>query len=131
MAMGGLFFSGTIDSQSVPKEGVNSLIQSSAALATAEPQVSAKSKVKKKYVFTEVVSANAKCSCCMLSDYVKHAKSWQSYCPRCHKSGRLIFEKTRDCPEGMVRCTSCDADFCAVHGREHVRKKSAPFLTPA
>lgn len=91
------------------------------------PSASKKSKAKVK---NNVLVVTAKCSCSLYRDYGLHDPSWVNYCPRCHGTGTLIFEKTGDCPEGMIRCTRCDADFCAVHGKEHVYRHPT-YLIPA
>ncbi len=120
MATGGLFYSGTLNNgntndlsvdkpvQSLPQPNVNQMAS----------EANAKSKVKK----SGALSVSAKCSCSLYEDYRTHGPSWANYCPRCHAYNTVIFEKTGDCPEGMMRCTRCDADFCAVHGKEHINR---------
>ncbi|WP_414470019.1 hypothetical protein [Methanobacterium sp. ACI-7] len=115
LVLGGLFYSTPLNSQIQQNEQIRPL---SAQMTGDLVQVEAKSVTKK----GGAVSTRAKCSCSMLTDYAVHTQSWSNYCPQCNSRGTLIFEKTGDCPEGMVRCTSCDADFCAVHGKEHVYK---------
>jgi hypothetical protein len=116
VALVGLF-SGVLNDQSAnystgPKV-VQSPPQANTAQVTSEPK--AKAKVRK-----DALVVTARCSCSCYQDYKLHDPSWINYCPVCHQRGTLIFERTSDCPEGMIRCTCCDADFCAVHGKEHV-----------
>jgi hypothetical protein len=128
MVAGGLFL-GTND-QNLSKDSENNLVQSSSPVATnelpTEQIVNAKSKAQR----IGIISTSAQCSCSLFTTTAKQKKSWENYCPKCHKHGTLVFERTGDCPEGMVRCTSCDADYCAAHGKEHINYR-APYLTPA
>jgi len=128
--MSGLYFLQTINIHNFSNKGGNGLVQSEQAMVTnnisAEPNVKAQLEAKK----GGTLSTNVKCSCSLSSDRALHAKSWVNYCPKCHRSGTLTFEKTRDCPEGMIRCTHCDADFCPVHGKEH-KSRGAAYLKPA
>ena len=124
--MGVLFASGTLSNQNISKnDTILTSISTTAVELPLESPIDDESKVQKK----EIVSTEAKCSCSMFTDYEVHAQSWVNYCPKCHKYGTLVFEKTGDCPEGMVRCTDCDADYCAVHGKEHVDKGIAYLIS--
>lgn len=76
------------------------------------------------------ITASGKCSCSLYTDYNVHTGTWLNYCPYCRKYGTLVYDKPSDCPEGMIRCTCCDADFCIVHGKEHINT-NPKFLTPA
>jgi len=76
------------------------------------------------------IVASGKCSCSLYTDYNVHTGKWVNYCPYCKKYGTLVYDKPSDCPEGMIRCTNCDADFCIVHGKAHVTK-NPKYLTPA
>lgn len=123
LVLGGLFYSTPLNSETQQNEQIQPV---STQMTGDLVQVNAKSVTRK----GGTVSTRAKCSCSMLTDYLVHVQSWSNYCPQCNKRGTLIFEKTGDCPEGMVRCTRCDADFCAVHGKEHVYK-GATYLREA
>lgn len=79
-------------------------------------EANAKSKIKR----GNLLSVRGKCSCSLLTDYKMHRAKWLNYCPQCHKYGTLRFTRGGGCPEGMLYCTRCDADFCVVHGKEHV-----------
>lgn len=125
MVLGGLFF-GTPNSQSLFKDSGSNLVRPSSAVATSEQNVNAESKAQK----SGIISVSAVCSCSLYTSGATQRKSWENYCPKCYKYGTLVFERTGDCPEGMVRCTSCDADYCAVHGKEHINY-GAPYLRPA
>ncbi len=133
MAIGGLFFSGTINSQDVSKDE-STFAQSSLVMATAElpseQKVNAKSKVQKR----GIISTRGECSCSMFTNCASHSKSWVNYCPQCHKYGTLSFTRGGGCPEGMLYCNmakgGCDADYCSVHGKEHVYR-GATHLIPA
>ena len=118
VAMVGLF-SGILNDQSAnnPTEPkvVQSPSQANTIPAASEAKVNAKTK-------NNAIKVTAKCSCSLYGDYNLHDPSWVNYCPRCH-SRAIVFEKTGDCPEGMMRCTRCDADFCAVHGKEHINNR--------
>lgn len=128
MAISGLFSFGFLNSQvltdssefktisPVTTEGIKHL--------PSEEKVNAKSKK------SNSIKVTAKCSCCLLADYNLHTARWINYCPQCHKYGTLKFTRGGGCPEGMLYCTSCDADFCSVHGREHVYG-SATYLRSA
>lgn len=118
MAIGGLFSFGFSNSQ-IFTDSTESKIISSAANEginhlPSKEEVNAKSKKRGS------ISVTAKCSCSLLDDYNLHKAKWINYCPQCHKYGTLKFTRGGGCPEGMLYCTSCDADFCSVHGKEHV-----------
>lgn len=119
-----------MNSQNFSNNGGNGFVQSEQAIMSndmsAEPKVKAQLEAEK----GGTLSTKVKCSCSLSSDRALHAKSWQNYCSKCHRFGTLTFEKTRDCPEGMIRCTRCDADFCPVHGKEH-RNRGAAYLKSA
>jgi len=118
VAISGLFYSGVLNDQNEAYMAGTKTMESSSQSNTPQlaSEANAESKVKKR----DVLSVTAKCSCSLYGDYKLHDPAWVNYCPVCHRYGTLIFEKTCDCPEGMIRCTHCDADFCAVHGKEHV-----------
>ncbi len=120
-------FSGVLNDQnanySTGSKVVQSPSQSNTAQVASEPKAKAKAR-------NDVLVVTARCSCSCYQDYKLHDPSWINYCPVCHRYGTLIFEKTSDCPEGMMRCTCCDADFCAVHGKEHVCRHPT-YLVPA
>lgn len=82
----------------------------------------------------DVVSADAKCSCCLYTDYKVHKGTWKNYCPYCTKTGTLSYTNQQGCPEGMFYCDmskkGCDADFCIVHGKAHTNT-NPKYLTPA
>ncbi|MGB9936344.1 MAG: hypothetical protein ACPK7O_01355 [Methanobacterium sp.] len=123
LVLGGLFYAVPLSSQIMPNQQIQPVSAQMTGGLASKPVVNAKS-IKK-----GVISSSAKCSCSMLTTYAVQHKSWVNYCPQCHKYGTLIFEKTGDCPEGMVRCTSCDADFCAVHGKEHVHRGATHLIS--
>lgn len=104
----------------------NALVDSSNGGTAIIPEASAKSKVHR----SGVITVTGECSCSMGTNDIRRTKSWVNYCPECHKYGTLTFQRTWDCPEGMLVCNSCDADYCAVHGKEHIYY-GAPFLRPA
>ncbi len=125
VAMAGLFY-GILNDQSANHSTGSKVVQSPSQadnVQTSEPKAKAK-------VRNDVLVVTARCSCSFYRDYKLHDPSWINYCPVCHHRGTLIFEKTNDCPEGMIRCTCCDADFCAVHGKEHVYRHPT-YLIPA
>ncbi|HML05483.1 MAG TPA: hypothetical protein VK426_06900 [Methanobacterium sp.] len=130
IAISGLYFSEAMNSQNFSNKGGNGVFESEQAIISndmsAEPNVKAQFETEK----GGSISTDVKCSCSLHRDNALHAKSWLNYCPKCHRSGTLTFEKTRDCPEGMIRCTHCDADFCPVHGKEHIGRGAA-YLKPA
>jgi hypothetical protein len=127
MAISGLFHCGVLNDQDTTYLGVIKIVQPPSQSSTSKlaSEANAKLKVKKK----DRLISNAKCSCCLYSDYDVYYARWLNYCPECHRYGTLVFEETGDCPEGMIRCTNCDADYCAVHGKEHTYSHSA-YLTP-
>lgn len=124
IAIVGLSYSGVLNGQSESLT-VTKIQPSQTSTAQLASEAKAKAKVR-----SDVLTVTAKCSCSLYRDYKLHDPSWINYCPRCHRHGTLIFEKTGDSPEGMIRCTHCDADFCAVHGKEHVYRHPT-YLTPA
>jgi hypothetical protein len=73
------------------------------------------------------VSADGRCSCSLHTDYKIHHCTWLNYCPYCKRYGTLAYT-TKGCSEGMFYCKHCDADFCIVHGKEHINK-NARYLT--
>ena len=112
-------FSGVLNDQGASYSTGSKIVQPPSQTSTvplaSEPKANAKVK-------SNAIKVTAKCSCSLYGDYKSHGPSWVNYCPRCH-SRAIIFEKTGDCPEGMMRCTRCDADFCAVHGKEHINSR--------
>lgn len=128
MAIIGLFSFGTISGYDITdlsgKKLTKSVYQSNNDLSSSKPVSKPKHKPKKR----NKLSVSSKCSCCLYEDYEVYHAQWVNYCPQCHRRGTLVFEETYDCPEGMIRCTNCDADFCAVHGKEHVYSYST-YLT--
>jgi hypothetical protein len=75
------------------------------------------------------VSADGRCSCSLHTDYNIHHCTWLNYCPYCKKYGTLAYT-TKGSPEGMFYCTYCDADYCVVHGKEHINT-NPKYITPA
>lgn len=133
MVIGGLFLAPNLN-QDLSKDSRTNLVQSSSATSTSElpseQKVNAKSKVKK----SGIISARGECSCSLFTSLSTISKSWVNYCPKCHKYGKLSFTRGGGCPEGMLYCNmakgGCDADYCAVHGKEHINK-GADHLIPA
>ncbi|MDP3484451.1 MAG: hypothetical protein Q8S06_02930 [Methanobacteriaceae archaeon] len=80
-------------------------------------------------VNSQYVESTARCSCSLHKDYKLHSEQFKNYCQYCKKSGKLKYERGRSCPEGMWVCSNCDADFCMVHGKSHVKK--AKYLIKA
>jgi hypothetical protein len=82
----------------------------------------------------DIVSADAKCSCSLYTDYNIHKGTWKNYCPYCTKTGTLSYTNEQGCPEGMFYCDmskkGCDADFCIVHGKAHTNN-NPKYLNPA
>ena len=113
-------FSGVLNDQNADYSTGSKVVQSPSQTSTVQTASKPKAKAK---VRTDVLVVTAKCSCSLYRDYKLHDPSWVNYCPRCQRHGTLIFEKASDCPEGMIRCTHCDADFCAVHGKEHINNR--------
>ncbi len=120
VALVGLF-SGVLNDQSASYSTGSKIEQPPSQTNNVQLASQAKAKAKVR----DVLSVTAKCSCSLYGDYKLHDPAWVNYCPRCHRQGTLVFERTGDCPEGMIRCTHCDADFCAVHGKEHVNRHPA------
>ncbi len=69
------------------------------------------------------VTVKGRCSCGKKGSYKLYNAKFKNYCPYCKKPGYLTYEQGRTCPEGMWVCKKCDADFCLVTGKEHIRKK--------
>jgi hypothetical protein len=84
--------------------------------------------------YSATVSADAKCSCSLYTDYNVHKGTYVNYCPFCQKYGTLTYTNQQGCPEGMFYCDmckgGCDADFCIVHGKVHTNT-NVKFLTNA
>ncbi len=118
MAISGLFSFGFSNSQIFTDSNESKVI--SPVSAEDINHLPSKEEVNAKYKKSRAISVTAKCSCSLLDDYNLHKAKWVNYCPQCHKYGTLKFTRGGGCPEGMLYCTSCDADFCSVHGREHV-----------
>ncbi|MBI5680906.1 MAG: hypothetical protein HZC47_08440 [Methanobacterium sp.] len=82
----------------------------------------------------DTVSADGKCSCSLYTDYNIHHGTYVNYCPHCTKYHTLSYTNQQGCPEGMFYCDmgkgGCDADYCIVHGKEHVNG-DPKYLTPA
>lgn len=58
-------------------------------------------------------------------------KVWKNYCPLCKASGKLKFNPKK-VAEGEITCEACDADYCAVSGKDKatkVRGKLKPSTT--
>lgn len=85
-------------------------------------------------ITAEYVEADARCSCSLYTDYNIYHGKYVNYCPHCKKSGILSYTNLQGCPEGMFYCDmrigGCDADYCIVHGKEHVNN-NPKYLTPA
>ncbi|MGF7117355.1 hypothetical protein [Methanobacterium oryzae] len=128
MAISGLFYFGFSNSQVF----IDSTESKDISLISTEyvNHVPSKEEVNAKSKKSRTIMVTAKCSCSLLDDYNLHAAKWINYCPQCHKYGTLKFTRGGGCPEGMLYCRSCDADFCSVHGREHVYG-SATYLRSA
>lgn len=76
------------------------------------------------------VKSTAKCSCSLQHDYKRHTHYFLNYCPHCHHKGCLQFEQIKGHnDEGMWYCSNCDADYCLVHGKEHI-SGSNYYLVP-
>ncbi|MCK9151171.1 hypothetical protein [Methanobacterium alcaliphilum] len=73
-------------------------------------------------VDSEYLESQGRCSCSLHKDYKEHYSKFKNYCPYCKKHGTLVYEEGRSCPEGMWVCSSCDADYCLVHGKSHTSK---------
>lgn len=107
---------------------------------TSTKAVSAASKTTTKVtqgnpvITADYVEADARCSCSLSTDYKIHHGKYVNYCPHCKKKGILSYTSAQGCPEGMFYCDmkkgGCDADYCIVHGKEHVNK-NPKYLTPA
>ena len=109
--------------------------------ATTKTTVTSKTITVSKYavqgnpkISSDKVSADAKCSCSLYTDYNIHQGAWQNYCPYCTKTGTLSYTNQQGCPEGMFYCdmgkSGCDADFCIVHGKAHTNT-NPKYLNPA
>lgn len=85
-------------------------------------------------ITADYVEADARCSCSLSTDYNIHHGKYLNYCPHCNKNGILSYTNAQGCPEGMFYCDmgkgGCDADYCIVHGKEHVNS-NPKYLTPA
>lgn len=85
-------------------------------------------------ISSDTVSADAKCSCSLYTDYNIHKGTWANYCPYCSKHSTLSYTNQQGCPEGMFYCDmsngGCDADFCIVHGKAHTNN-NPKYLNPA
>lgn len=85
-------------------------------------------------ITADSVEADARCSCSLSTDYNIHHGKYVNYCPHCKKKGILSYTNSQGCPEGMFYCDmgkgGCDADYCIVHGKEHVNS-NPKYLTPA
>ncbi len=85
-------------------------------------------------ITADYVEADARCSCSLSTDYNIHHGKYLNYCPHCKKNGILSYTNAQGCPEGMFYCDmgkgGCDADYCIVHGKEHVNS-NPKYLTPA
>lgn len=122
MAISGLFSFGFLNSPVLTDSNESKTI--SPVIAEGIKQLPSEEKVNAKSKKSRLIKVTAKCSCSLLEDYNLHTSKWINYCPQCHKYGTLKFTKGGGCPEGMLYCTSCDADFCSVHGKEHVYSRS-------
>jgi hypothetical protein len=85
-------------------------------------------------IAADYVEADARCSCSLSTDYNIHHGKYLNYCPHCNKNGIISYTNAQGCPEGMFYCDmgkgGCDADYCIVHGKEHVNS-DPKYLTPA
>jgi hypothetical protein len=85
-------------------------------------------------ITADYVEADARCSCSLSTDYNIHHGKYFNYCPHCKKKGILSYTNSQGCPEGMFYCDmskgGCDADYCVVHGKEHINS-NPKYLTPA
>jgi hypothetical protein len=107
---------------------------------TSTQAVSAASKTTTKVtqgnpvITADYMEADARCSCSLSTDYNIHHGKYLNYCPHCKKTGIQSYTNSQGCPEGMFYCDmgkgGCDADYCIVHGKEHVNS-NPKYLTPA
>jgi len=103
--------------------------------ATPTPAPASSSATQGNPVITaQYVEADGRCSCSLSTDYNIHHGKYLNYCPHCMKNGVLSYTNSQGCPEGMFYCDmtkgGCDADYCIVHGKEHVNTNPM-YLTPA
>lgn len=69
-------------------------------------------------VTKDYVSCTAKCSCSLSDGSYKYStNTFVNKCPNC--GGKLVYECMSYWVEGIYVCTSCDMDFCCVHGKSH------------
>jgi len=62
----------------------------------------------------------------LAGDYKYHTATFLNYCPHCHRYGTLQYTHAEGIFEGRLCCGDgygnggCDADYCAVHGKEEI-----------
>jgi len=49
--------------------------------------------------------------------YVDYTMTWENHCPLCGHNGTLTFNP-KGTYEGELTCSYCDADYCAVTGKD-------------
>lgn len=64
---------------------------------------------------------SAYCSCSLSDGYYRHYNiTFINECPHC--GSKMYYECAGYWVEGIIVCSSCDMDFCCVHGKEHGKK---------
>lgn len=82
------------------------------------------------------ISTYSQCACGLQGDYLYHTATFLNYCPHCHRYGSLHYTHNEGSVEGRLTCGDgygnggCDADYCAVDGKEEVYH-GALWLTKA
>ena len=78
-----------------------------------------KEKIKKIYSKTPLITITSKPSCGCHHGYYWHKRTFENYCPNCHRYGTLHnAHKSGSRYEQELTCSNCDSDFCGVCGKE-------------
>lgn len=83
-------------------------------------------------IYSEVplVTITSKPSCGCNHGYHWHKRTFENYCPNCHRYGTLHNAHKRGALyERELTCSHCDSDFCGVCGKEKY-SWSRVYLTP-
>ena len=75
------------------------------------------------------ITVTAKPSAANDLPYKDYTMTWENYCPLCGHYGTLIFNP-KGTYEGELTCSYCDADYCAVTGKDKDGEGSRAHLLP-
>lgn len=80
-------------------------------------------------ISASTITVTAKPSAVNDLPYKDYTMTWENYCPLCGHNGTLILNP-KGTYEGELTCSYCDADYCAVTGKDKHEKGPRACLSP-